>query len=328
MNMAQDILEDNIVKYGRSLLDILLQDKTTKKNIIWATDDYEKHGDMYKAHKEITSALITGSHTRIIQPRTTKAKEYQSSRTRDKAEVFTPAWVCNQQNNLIDEQWFGRANVFNIPSGESWLRTIEKINFSQEKGKTWKDYIDARRLEISCGEAPYLVSRYDAVTGNVIPVLERIGLLDRKFRVVNENLEDEDAWIKWAMRAVQSTYGYEFQGDNLLLARENILYTFIDNMRYKFGHEPTLVLLKKVANIVAWNIWQMDGLTYTIPYGSAREDEHQMSIFDFLHSEEAEEKEDENWMKMQMGPDTPFCKIRDWRAEKTVDYVSLVKGEC
>ena len=47
--MAQDILEDNIVKYGRSLLDILLQDKTTKKNIIWATDDYEKYGDMYKA---------------------------------------------------------------------------------------------------------------------------------------------------------------------------------------------------------------------------------------------------------------------------------------
>ena len=326
--MAQDILEDNIVKYGRSLLDILLQDKTTKKNIIWATDDYEKYGDMYKAYKEITSALITGTHTKIIQPRITKAKEHQSSRTRDKAEVFTPAWVCNQQNNLIDEQWFGRANVFNVPSGDAWSGTEGKIYFSQEKGKTWKDYVDARRLEVSCGEAPYLVSRYDAVTGNLIPVSERIGLLDRKFRVVNENLEDEDAWIKWAVRAVQSAYGYEFQGDNLLLARENILYTFIDNMRYKFGHEPTLVQLKKVANIVAWNIWQMDGLTYTIPYGSAREDEHQMSIFDFLHSEESEAADDDNWLKMQISPDSPYCKIRDWRAEKTVDYVSLVKGEC
>ena len=89
--MAQDILEDNIVKYGSSLLDILLQDKATKKNNIWATDDYEKYGDMYKAYKEITSALITGTHTKIIQPRITKAKEHQSSRTRDKAEVFTPA---------------------------------------------------------------------------------------------------------------------------------------------------------------------------------------------------------------------------------------------
>ena len=144
---------------------------------------------------------------------------------------------------MIDEQWFGRANGFNAPSGDGWSRTEGKIAFSQEKGKTWKDYVDARRLEVSCGEAPYLVSRYDAVTGNLIPVSERIGLLDGKFRVVNENLEDEDAWIKWAVRAVQGTYGYEFQGDNLLLARENILYTFIDNMRYKFGHEPTLVFL-------------------------------------------------------------------------------------
>lgn len=326
--MVQDILEDNIVKYGRSLLDILLQDKTTKKNIIWATDNYEKYGDMYKAHKEITSALIIGSHTKIIKSRTTKAKEHQSSRTRDKAEVFTPAWLCNQQNNLIDEQWFDRPNVFNISSGESWFSITGKIDFPQEKRKTWKDYVDARRLEVACGEAPYLVSRYDAVTGKVIPVLERIGLLDRKFRVVNENLEDEDAWLKWAIRAVQSTYGYEFQGDNLLLARANILYTFIDNMRYKFGHEPTLVQLKKVANIIAWNIWQMDGLKYTIPYGSVREDEYQMSIFDFLPSAELEEREDENLISIQISSDTTYCKIRDWRAEKTVDYVSLVKGEC
>ena len=32
--MAQDILEDNIVKYGRSLLDILLQDKTVNDILI------------------------------------------------------------------------------------------------------------------------------------------------------------------------------------------------------------------------------------------------------------------------------------------------------
>lgn len=47
--------------------------------------------------------------------------------------------------------------------------------------------MDARRIEISCGEAPYLVSRYDTVTGEFIELLSRIVLLDRKLRVVTEN---------------------------------------------------------------------------------------------------------------------------------------------
>lgn len=318
-----DRLEDGMEKYGKSVLDILLKDKTMQKNIIWATRDYEHLGHLYKANREITTDLITGSNTKIIQPRITKAKEHQNTRTRDKAEVFTPSWVCNEQNNLVDEQWFGRNNVFNVSEENGWITVKEKIVFSDEKNRTWKDYIDARRLEVSCGEAPYLVSRYDTVTGKEIPVQDRIGLLDRKLRVVNENLEDEDAWMKWAVRAVQSTYGYEFQGDSLLLARENILCTFIDNMKYKFDKEPTLVQLKKVANIVAWNLWQMDGLTYTVPYGSAREEEYQMSIFDFLVPDE---EENCDAIKNNANLDSPYCKIRDWRAEKTIDFRSMMKG--
>ena len=51
-------------------------------------------------------------------------------------------------------------------------------------------------------------------------------------RVVSENAKNEDEWLKWTVRAFQSVYGYEFQGDNLLLlARENLLHTFIDNER-------------------------------------------------------------------------------------------------
>ena len=38
---------------------------------------------------------------------------------------------------------------------------------------------------------------------------------------------------------------FEFQGDNLLLARENLLYTFIDYMRYALKRTPTLNELKK-----------------------------------------------------------------------------------
>ena len=129
MENTIDILEDSIAKYGKSVLEILLKDKTMKKNIIWATTDYEHLGDLYKANREITAGLITGKNTKIIQPRITKAREHQNNRTRDKAEVFTPSWVCNEQNNLVDEQWFGRRNVFNLSKENGWITVKEKIIF-------------------------------------------------------------------------------------------------------------------------------------------------------------------------------------------------------
>jgi hypothetical protein len=215
-----DILEEDILQLSKPVLDNLLKDRTTRKNIIWATDDYEYLGVDYDAQCEITIPQITGIHSKIIQPRILKAKKHQTNRTRDKAEVFTPSWICNEQNNLVDEQWFGRKNVFNISSNNSWETTLGKINFPSNTKKTWQAYVDAKRLEISCGEAPYLVSRYDTVSGEAIDISMRIGLLDRKLRVVNENAGDENDWLKWATRAVQSVYGYEYQGDSLLLARE------------------------------------------------------------------------------------------------------------
>lgn len=75
--------------------------------------------------------------------------------------------------------------------------------------------------------SPFLTSRYDAATGEMIPVARRIGILDRKLRVVSENAATEDEWRKYATHAVQSTYGYEYQGDNLLLARVNLLLTYL-----------------------------------------------------------------------------------------------------
>ena len=46
---------------------------------------------------------------------------------------------------------------------------------------------DSRRLDITCGEAPYLVSRYVRINGSAptVPPVRRIGMLDRKLRIVN-----------------------------------------------------------------------------------------------------------------------------------------------
>lgn len=307
------IFDDNLAVYGEPLLSILLKDRTTKKNIIWATNDYIKLGDKYNERNEISLNTVNGENEKFVRPRITKSYEKQNNRTREKAEVFTPSWVCNQQNNLIDEQWFGKKNVFNTTKEKKWIVNREKIQFPNVKNKSWKNYIDARRMEITCGEAPFLVSRYDTVTGEYISLKSRIGLLDRKMRVVNENTNTEKEWFKWAERAFQSIYGFEFQGDNLLLARENLLSTFIDNIKYKLKREPTLNELKKIATIISWNIWQMDGLTFTIPFSEGSEEYRQISLFESLDS-----------LEERLKP--KYCKIKDWRSKVIVEYRNLLKG--
>lgn len=249
----------------------LLKDHSTGDNIIWATDSYEDMGEGYQFHDQITPEKIIGEHGQTIRPRALKDRDEQIRRVKDKAEVFTPSWICNAQNNLIDEAWFGRPNVFNEEvngddGSHTWIPTEGAIEFSDEKGKTWKDYVRDMRLEITCGEAPYLVSRYDAVTGEPISELKmRIGLLDRKLRVVSENTETSGEWIDWAKTALECTYGYEWQGDNLLLAREALMLTVLDYYRAKFGKEMPKQSIPGLAYIISWNLWQMDGLKYVIP---------------------------------------------------------------
>lgn len=267
-----DISENRIVEISPELLDLLLKDHTTQGNILWATSGYP-----HEANSQILPEQITGENGSIIRPRVDKAKAEQVNRTRQMAEVFTPSWVCNAQNNLIDEAWFGRKNVFNTEfidenGKHSWRATDEKIVFPE--GKTWEDYVRDVRMEITCGEAPYLVSWYDTTTGETLPLNQRIGLLDRKLRVINENVDNSGKWLEWVQEAYKSIYGYEFQGDSLLLARENLLVTFYEYYKAKFDAEPLLKSIEYIAYIIGWNIWQMDGLKGVVPY-SCHEEESQ-----------------------------------------------------
>ena len=254
-----DVIEEEIKHYEEKLLNVLLFDRTTRQNIIWATDNYISLGNAFYPHNQILPELITGEYSTVIQPRIAKSLKEQDGRTKKKAEVFTPSWICNEQNNLIDEEWFGEKNVFNKPVGTSWSTNTNKIIFPNKKAKSWGKYVDAKRLEVSCGEAPYLVSRYDTVTGEEISITNRVGLLDRKLRVINENTDTEEDWLFWTIRAYQSIYGYEFQGDNLLLARENMLLTFFDYYLNRFEDVPRKKDVLMIAKILSWNIWQMDG---------------------------------------------------------------------
>lgn len=243
-------IEDDLIK---PLLSLLLKDKTTSENIIWATDTYSDFEE--KDHMNEKDILL---HSEMIRPRVEKTLDEQKTRTKKKAEVFTPTWVCSRMNDNIDKS---------------------------SKTKTWKEYVDSRVLEITCGEAPFLVQRYDTVTGEPIPLKDRAGLLDRKLKVASENTDTYDEWLKWAIRAFESSYGYEYQGDNLLIARINLLLTFADYYKGRWGEEPGKRLLRRIANRIVWNVWQMDGLQGTVPF---REDK---------------------------------CRIRDWRKRKTIIFM-------
>lgn len=107
-----------------NVLDLLLQDKSTKKNIIWATDTYAELGEEFTDKVQLDANAIL-RRTDLIRPRIQKSQEAQAQRTRKKAEVFTPAWLCNRMNNHCDEDWFGRSGVFNTENADhSWTVSV------------------------------------------------------------------------------------------------------------------------------------------------------------------------------------------------------------
>ena len=212
---------------------------------------------------------ITLEDVESIEPRWKKNRDDQKLRTRARAEIFTPREVCKLQNDLV-------------------CKPFEN---------DWKKFVGAKFLEITCGEAPYIVNRYDAATGKPVDIAERCGLLDRKLSVVNSETSTVADWIDFAICAVKSVYGYEFQGDNLFLARQNILLTVEEFFAEKFSVKVRADFLTTVAEIISWNFWQMDGLTNSPPFTE------NPNLFGGLN-----------------------CRIKDWSTEEIFEFVELKEG--
>ncbi|WP_443744020.1 Eco57I restriction-modification methylase domain-containing protein [Sutterella sp.] len=331
-------------RYPPFILKTLLCDRTTGRNIIWADNEYEALGDGYMGDDEITVEKITGINSDIIKPRIAKEQEKQSQRTKSRAEVFTPSWLCNQMNNDLDEAWFGRRDVFNTEvvaddGTKAWASTNEPIAFPKSKGHGWQAYVESPRLEITCGEAPFVCSRYDTVTGDELPVSERVGFLDRKLRVVSGKTKTRKEWVRRALDALRATYGFEYQGDNLLIARINVLETFAEHFRERWGSDPEQSELEQSAWIVSWNFWQMNGFTDAVPtnkmgaevestLGAFDEPEPEpiqpslFDLFDNVFPDETTGKTKEEALKETV----PLCVIYDWQNGGPFEFASL-KGK-
>ena len=240
----------------KNILEILLHDKTTGKNIIWA-------------NAERDTDEISVDDVERIQARYKKNRVDQKFRTRTRAEIFTPPEVCKIQNNLVCESF----------------------------NNDWQKFIDAKFLEITCGEAPYITSRYNAVTGEPIPIDKRVGLLDMKLSTINTETKSPADRRDFTIRALKSVYGYEFQGDNLFLARRNIFLTVEEFLTGKINMQTLKEILPTVAEIISWNFFQMDGLTNSPPFTESA------NLFGGAN-----------------------CRIKDWNSGEVVEFSSLVKG--
>jgi hypothetical protein len=297
-----DIREDYLAKED-NLLEILLQDKTTDNNILWATDSYDSNGHLFAPTANITTDLITGTLGSLIQPRALKSKTEQLYRTRDKAEVFTPLSIVKQMNDACD------------------TKRVTKNN--------WQDYVGLLKLEITCGEAPFIISRYDPVSDKqeLLPLNERVGFLDKKLSIVSKYCNAQEDWLKWAKIAFQSSYGYEWQGDSLLIARENLLYTFIDYYEEKFKETPSTELQKEIAEIIVWNIFQMDGLKYVIPM-SCKTEQVTIKGMETLFGKEDDRIEEKPCRgcesKTAKKHNGISVKIMDWTEDKIIRFVDIV----
>lgn len=304
------------------ILEKLLFDNTTKKYLIWATSIYSNKGRGYKFSDFMKPDLIIINGTKLINPRVLKSKSEKDKRTKDMAEVFTPSWICNRQNNLIDEKWFGRKNVFNITKKTKWKTKLDKIDFGE---KSWQSYILDNRLEITCGEGPYIVSRYDVVNNEYILTKDRIGFLDRKIRIINENTNNKREWYKWVVKAFQHCYGYDYQGDNVLLTRENLLLTFIDYYIDKFNEIPSIEKIMEITEIISWNIWQMDGLKFVIPQSCKNNKKVENTLFGIKHKNNkciSCEKKQKNYLHLGI-----YCYIFDWESNKSKKFLDILKGD-
>ena len=329
-----DILENTLRKEG-IILDILLlhcpspkiikllkkkeieninskeQGNITRHNIIWATDSYKDKAkgkskvNVFDSKKPIRPELVTNVYGKTIQPRASKSLAEQKHRTKDKAEVFTPLDIVKQMNESVDTY------------------TVNKHN--------WQEYVKELKLEITCGEGPFIVSRYDPTSqhGTIIPIAKRVGFLDMKLKVVNKYCRDEENWLKWAKEAFKASYGYEWQGDNVLLARENLLYTLIDYYKAKFGKTPSRKIKEEFSIIISWNIFQMDGLKYVIPMSCKHKTitKPGKNTWEGYEDEKVEKYECEGckYNRPDKHNGKKYVKIMNWETGKPKKFITLLK---
>ena len=105
-----------------------------------------------------------------------------------------------------------------------------------------------------------------------------------------------------------------------------MLWSFGEFFYSKFQSEPPKETVIEVANIISWNVWQMDGLKCVIP-NSCKDEVSQIDIFGKVEARVCPACE-KNILKGHTGQ---YCVVKDWYAKskdgtvgKNVKFVDLI----
>lgn len=234
-------IHGELMAMDESARKMLLSDLSYPGNILWATDEYAELGDGFAPDMEITMDCLEDPRFRL-RCRWEKEEEAKKGRTKRRAEVFTPRKVVRRMHDMLADE-----------------------NHEVLRGP-WRGMAARTYLEITCGEGPYIATRYDPEDGTLVPYAYRAGMLDRILHAVRmEEGDDPDAWLRGAVLAVYSQYGYELSGDSLLIARVNVFMSVVERYRDFFGLELGPERQRMLACIIACNLFQCDGLTSLEP---------------------------------------------------------------
>ena len=122
---------------------------------------------------------------------------------------------------------------------------------------------------------------------------------------------------------MQNVYGFDWQGDNVLIARENLLFTIAEHYEAKFNQKIETQDLVGFAKVIAWNIWQMDGLKFVIPNSCCTETKTEETLFEtiVLSKECIGCKKRDNLKHNGI-----YCIVKDWETHRNIRFVDMVMG--
>lgn len=91
-------------------------------------------------------------------------------------------------------------------------------------------------------------------------------------------------------------------GHRALNKRSRVLTAeqYAEHLQARWQRKPTKDELQPIANIISWNLWQMDGLHLSVPGGKPQPETEQLDLFSIFGAAEPQ-------------PPTVSCKVKNWR---------------
>lgn len=219
-----------------SVLETLLTDKSTRRPLVWPSGP--NHPAAWMSREDFLRPQLAAEDPQAEQ-----------------AEFLE--W--NRKLNTLDAAWFGHEPAFNEESAQGWQTLSEPVAFDDPFH--WKKYVTRPVFLFQAGHGQALVFRPFAQGAEPMQYGKRMGILDRRLRIISENTREESEWLRWAESALQSLYGTDVSPLAIFQARLSALVAVREAYAQRFGGQLPVREEKYMVTTLCWNLFQMDPRT-------------------------------------------------------------------